>query len=1578
MKKRALLVLLTLVCCGVSALLAALLGVKTNLTYPEAAFSTSTSTAVNYTASNGFFSVSAPLQTMAFSSLEGTQPFSGGSTVQISIVVNNTGALAGPTPTDLVLQGTVSRIVGGVTNTYSGVLLTGQVMGFGFSRVLTTASYDFSFTPTGGLLENLFCGDIAVTLTSASSTFTGVFTSNFHGQAKGVVGALDYIPPTIICPTNIVVESQAFAGGLPGAYVSYSTPVVTDNCDPNPTVVCTPPSGSFFALAPSPSNMTNYVVTCVAKDAAGNSNVCAFTITVEDTLPPQFADTNNPVIYDDLTHPILLTNDTGVCYATFTFADPEAVDNAWLTDIQASVSAVDQNGASIALTDLGNGMLQGQFPVTCTGLNVVTVTADDGRGNTTQHQVGILVVDNQPPVINCPTNQVVECTGGQVFFEEPIISDNCPNVTYSCTPTNGSFMGVGPHAIVCTATDCSGNTNQCSFYVTVQDTTPPTISCPSNVTVECGQSIAPSSTGMATASDICDAIPTATFTDAVSGNCPQTITRTWTATDYSGNSNSCVQIITIQDTTAPVIACPPDKQLQCGDSTAPANTGTATATDNCSGNVAITFTDVATPANCTGNAGIDRTWKATDACGNSSTCVQHITFVDTTAPVITSVPAGRNLGCNPASLPTDASVKALVTATDNSGSVTVTVTHVDAGTTTAPTRTFTITATDGCGNVATAGPVVYTWTADTTAPVISSVPAGRNLGCNPASLPTDASVKALVTATDNSGSVTVTVTHVDAGTAIAPTRTFTITATDGCGNVATASPVVYTWTADTTPPVISSVPAGGNLGCNPATLPTDASVKALVTATDNSGSVTVSITHVDGGTACAPTRTFTITATDGCGNASAPQTVVYSWTADTTAPVITSVPAGSNLGCNPTNLPTDASVQALVAATDNCGVPTINVSHVDATSGCTVTRTFTVTATDACGNTSAAQTVVYSWKVDTTAPTFYGCTNQVVYQQVVVTTNKCSIGGGFNYNPIKTNCYVWFNSVLTPCTGITNKTYTVTITGQTITGDIGGTNVSLTVPDATITYSSTTTNCTTTFSNNTWVTTCPLGSTLNGDQFGSGLAYKMPFASSGGGTLAWSGNFATTAGVPVMWKWGACVYTNLSTTYTNLGVKPVDDSTKCSYKNSDAACTPENFKQYLAFGARCGYYGNYCGNRTGPWVCNRGTNTTCSGGVVQYVPPTATDPCSGIPNVVCSPLPGVGFVSGSTNVTCTAVDDCGNVATCTFSVNLVSPPPTITGPGNITTNTTSSSCSQVVKWTVTSSSPCGATTTTCTPASGSTFAKGTTPVTCTAVAAGGTNSCSFTVTVNDTTKPTVTCPANITTNTCASTAVVTFTPTVTDNCPGVTYSCTPASGTAFAQGTNTVTCTATDASGNTASASFKVIVNTDKTKPTITCPANITTNTCASTAVVTFTPTVSDNCSGVTYSCTPASGTAFAQGTNTVTCTATDASGNTASASFKVIVTATAPGTVGCPTATAGTNRVVLTWPAISASAPITYSVSRSLSSGSGYSTIASGITALTYTNTGLTKGTTYYYYVTATNCKGTSSAAYVVSATSK
>jgi hypothetical protein len=1329
---------------------AALLGV--NVRYPLVSHQntgTNAVTYVTYTSVNYLFSVTSPPSSVQFSSSETPRPITGTKSLTINILVDNAGNLIGGVPAnggnDFTLSGTVTR----GTNTYSGVLLTGTVTAFGFYGSGASSQYDLRFTATGGALFGFFsCGDIGVTVASPLSTFTGSFSTNFHGSSKGVVGLEDLTPPVVTCPSNITVECNTNNLSQRGAYVAFPNPVGTDNCDTNLTFVYTPPSGSFFALATPGPDSTNYVVTLTAKDAWGNQSSCAFTVTVEDTLAPQF-DNDSPIIGECGAQPLLLTNDAGQCYATFTFTTPTASNLCCLAVHSVTNSAVDENGDVIILSDNGNGTETGHFPVTCVGSNVITIVAADDHGNSTNRVCLVYVVDNEPPVITCASNQTVECTGGPINFEEPTAYDNCPNLTISCMPTNGSVLGIGTHQIVYTASDCSGNTNQCTFDVIVQDRTPPTISCPSNVTVECGQSTGPNNTGTATATDTCDANPTVTFTDVVSGSCPQTttrtccpqtITRTWKATDASSNSVTCVQTITIQDTTPPVISCPPDKQLQCGDSTDPSNTGMATATDTCSTTVTISYTDAAGLANCTGKPGIDRTWKATDACGNSSTCVQHITYVDTTAPTVT-------------------------------------------------------------------------------------------------------------------------------------------------------------------------VPAGSNLGCNPATPPTDASLKALVTATDN------------------------------------------------------------------------------------CGVPTINVSHVDANSGCVVTRTFTVTATDACGNTSATQTVVYSWSSDQTPPTLSGCTNQVVYQQQTVTNGQCHITDIFNCKPISKGNWIWFNSTLNPCTG-TNKTYTVNITGQTITGTIGGSNVSLTVPDAQITYSSTTTNATTTFTNGVWVTTCPLASTLAGAQHGSALAYQLPFNSSGLGSLTWSANFAVTPGVSVGWNWAASVYTNFSANYTALGIKSVDDSKACGYKNSDAACTPENFKQYCVFGARCGTYSNYCGNRTFPWVCNRGTTTVCSGGVVQYAPPTATDNCGGVPSVVCVPLPGVDFIAGSTNVTCTATDDCGNTSSCSFTVTLQAPLPTITCPGNITTNTTATSCfifppwifpfipgnittnttatscSQVVKWTATGTSACGGSVTTiCTPASGSTFAIGTTPVTCSAIETGhGTNSCSFTVTVNDTTKPTITCPADITTNTCNSTAVVTFTPTVSDNCSGVTSSCTPASGTAFTQGTNTVTCTATDASGNTASASFKVIVATDTTKPTITCPANITTNTCASSAVVTFTPTVSDNCSGVTYNCTPASGTAFAQGTNTVTCTATDASGNTASASFKVIVTCTKPGCPGSPKCTAGTGKCTLTWTACSSgSAPITYNVLRSTVSGGSYSSIATGITSLTYTDSGLTRGKTYYYVFSAANCAGTS-----------
>jgi hypothetical protein len=106
-------------------------------------------------------------------------------------------------------------------------------------------------------------------------------------------------------------------------------------------------------------------------------------------------------------------------------------------------------------------------------------------------------------------------------------------------------------------------------------------------------------------------------------------------------------------------------------------------------------------------------------------------------------------------------------------------------------------------------------------------------------------------------------------------------------------------------------------------------------------------------------------------------------------------------------------------------------------------------------------------------------------------------------------------------------------------------------------------------------------------------------------------------------------------------------------------------------------------------------------------------------------------------------------------------------------------------------------------------------------------------------------------------------------------------------GNTTLTYSATDAHGNSASATQTVTV-IDNTAPVISCPANITLEpSCPTGAIATYaTPTATDNCAvqSVVRSAGPASGSVFPIGTTTVTHTATDIYGNTSSCSFTVTV----------------------------------------------------------------------------------------------
>ncbi|QKS46473.1 glycoside hydrolase family 6 protein [Paenibacillus cellulosilyticus] len=90
--------------------------------------------------------------------------------------------------------------------------------------------------------------------------------------------------------------------------------------------------------------------------------------------------------------------------------------------------------------------------------------------------------------------------------------------------------------------------------------------------------------------------------------------------------------------------------------------------------------------------------------------------------------------------------------------------------------------------------------------------------------------------------------------------------------------------------------------------------------------------------------------------------------------------------------------------------------------------------------------------------------------------------------------------------------------------------------------------------------------------------------------------------------------------------------------------------------------------------------------------------------------------------------------------------------------------------------------------------------------------------------------------------------------------------------------------------------------------------------------------------------------------------------------TSTAPAAPASLTATAGNAQVTLSWSA--SSGATSYNVKRATTSGGTYTTVATGVTGTTYTNTGLTNGTTYYYVVSAVNSVGESSNSSQASAT--
>ena len=435
----------------------------------------------------------------------------------------------------------------------------------------TTVSSQFgAFVTYGAASQEGDCGEI--TNNPVSGSFFAVGTHTITSSASGggsctfTVKVLDTPAPTITCPVNKFVTDTDSSGaetvtvGTPTFTASGGGTVTGLRSDSTPAVlnedgeVITPEVPKALT-DPYPVGVTSILWTVT--DADGRTATCTQTVTVSvfcdnDTTPPTIT------APDDITVPTGAGN-TG-CSVTLDdeLGQPEVNDNCSATYTVSGVPA-------------GNNFAPGTY--------TLTYTATDAAGNTASDTQTVIVIEATPPIIFAPPDASYTCltdvpaaspsqAGGPLRDAQglPVQDDNgnlvpggtpfdnCGTPTVAVTETSsGAGTAASPKIILrtFTATDATGNTASAVQTITVIDSTPPTISCPADITVYLPLNSTATSTVVnytaPTGSDNCSGATTTQTAGLASGaSFPVgTTTNTFRATDAVGNVTECSFTVTV-------------------------------------------------------------------------------------------------------------------------------------------------------------------------------------------------------------------------------------------------------------------------------------------------------------------------------------------------------------------------------------------------------------------------------------------------------------------------------------------------------------------------------------------------------------------------------------------------------------------------------------------------------------------------------------------------------------------------------------------------------------------------------------------------------------------------------------------------------------------------------------------------------------------------------------------------------------------------------------------------------------------------------------------------------------------------
>ncbi len=587
---------------------------------------------------------------------------------------------------------------------------------------------------------------------------------------------------------------------------------------------------------------------------------------------------------------------------------------------------------------------------------LITLTADDGNGNTNTCSFTVKITDNTPPVAACvlPFTIQLDATGNASITVADIndgSTDNCSIASMSLDATSFDCNNLGPNTILLTVTDTSGNSHSCSTTVTVEDSVNPVANCVAPFTVQLDGTGNASITAAGiddSSTDNCS-IDTISI-DETSFDCSDLGANTVTLTiiDASGNSDTCTTTVTVEDSVNPVANCVAPFTIQLdatGNASITAVDIDDSSTDNC-GIDSISIDE--TSFDCSDLGANTITLTVTDASGNSNTCTTTVTVEDSINPVANCVA--------PFTIQLDGTGNASITAvdiddssTDNCSiaSMSLDDTSFDCNDLGVNMVTLTVTDTSGNSNTCT-----------TTVTVVDTIDPVANC------------VSPFIVQLDNMGNASITSAMVDAGSSdncsidtisIDETsfdcsdlgaNTVILTVTDASGNSDTCTTIVTV--EDSINPIANCVA--------PFTVQLDGTGSASITAadiddssTDNCSIDSITIDETSFDCTHLGVNTVMLTVIDASGNADTCTTTVT--VVDSVNPVATCVA--------PFTIQLDATGNASITAadinngsTDNCSIDSIIIDETSFDCTDLGVNTVTLTVTDASGNSDTCTTAV--------------------------------------------------------------------------------------------------------------------------------------------------------------------------------------------------------------------------------------------------------------------------------------------------------------------------------------------------------------------------------------------------------------------------------------------------------------------------------------------------------------------------------------------------------------------------------------------------------------------------------------------